>query len=111
MPDICRVIRNYKASTSDPLIVNKGDELTVGNKTSEWAGWLWCSLSSAKSGWVPENFVKRIGHNCIMLRDYDATELTAKIGAQLTVLEKESGWAWCTNHQGLKGWLPLAHLE
>lgn len=110
MSKSCRVIRAYQASTSDPLLVRKGDILSAGDKTSEWPGWIWCTDPSGKSGWVPENYVSRTGDTCMMLRDYDATELTVESGERLTILDRESGWAWCVNHQDRKGWIPLEHL-
>lgn len=111
MSQTCRVIRAYQASTTDSLKVLKGDELSASDKTSEWPGWIWCTHPSGKSGWVPENYVKRAEYRCFMLRDYDATELTVKPGMQFTILETESGWAWCDNQQGLRGWIPLDNLE
>jgi hypothetical protein len=46
-----------------------------------------------------------------MRRDYDATELSVEVGEKLTMGEEESGWAWCTNREGRRGWVPLEHLE
>jgi uncharacterized protein YgiM (DUF1202 family) len=45
-----------------------------------------------------------------MLRDYDATELTVEPGEEVTILGRESGWGWCVNQQGQKGWVPLDNL-
>lgn len=106
-----RVVRTHQASTANPLIVRQGDEVTISDKTTEYAGWIWCTTTTGKSGWVPENFVERDGEQGTMRRDYDATELTVEAGREFTVLETESGWAWCTDQQGTTGWLPLEHLE
>ncbi len=110
MSQSCRVIRACQASTSDPLIVRKGDVLSAGDRTSEWPGWIWCTDPSGKSGWVPEIYVRRAEHCCAMLRDYDATELTVEPGEEVTILGRESGWGWCVNQQGQKGWVPLDNL-
>jgi uncharacterized protein YgiM (DUF1202 family) len=111
MSDTYHVIRAYQASTSSPLIVRKGDVLSAGDKTSEWPGWIWCTDPSGKSGWVPEKYVRRAERRCTMLRDYDATELTVEPGEEVTILGRESGWGWCVNQQGLRGWIPLNHIE
>jgi hypothetical protein len=46
-----------------------------------------------------------------MLRDYDATELSADVGEELAASQEESGWIWCTNRAGRTGWVPLDNVE
>ena len=48
---------------------------------------------------------------CVLQRDYTATELTVEEGETVTVLLMESGWGWATNESGQSGWVPLTHLQ
>ncbi|MFW9770631.1 MAG: SH3 domain-containing protein [Promethearchaeota archaeon] len=107
----CRVIKEHKSSFPDPLILKKGEKLHVENKNSEWPGWIWSITKSEKSGWVPKSYLEIHGNKAIMLRDYDATELTASIGEEFLIEGKESGWAWVTSITGKFGWIPLENIE
>jgi len=61
--------------------------------------------------WVPENWVEIEGEQCVLRRDYTATELSVEEGETVTVLLMESGWGWATKNGGQSGWVPLGHLE
>jgi len=107
----CRVTSAYQSPYSDPLVIRAGEELAIGEKESEWSGWVWCTNQSGKSRWVPEKYVQRRGDTALALRDYEATELTVSVGEELTMGEEESGWIWCTNQKGQSGWVPADHVE
>jgi uncharacterized protein YgiM (DUF1202 family) len=107
----CRVISDYQSAYPDPLVIIAGEELTVADKETEWSGWLWCTNHRGKSRWVPEDYVERKGSTCIALRDYDATELSVRVGEELFLGEEESDWIWCTNRAGQSGWVPAENLD
>lgn len=107
----CHVIVAYQAAYPDPLVVRAGEELTVGEKDSEWEGWLWCTDAAGKSGWVPEGYVERRGARCTAIVDYDGTELSVRVGEELLGGSEESGWIWCTNQAGQSGWVPAEHVS
>jgi uncharacterized protein YgiM (DUF1202 family) len=107
---VCQVRSSYESAYPDPLVLHAGDKLTVGDRESEWHGWLWCTVAGGKSGWVPERYVERNGHTGVALSDYDATELTVHAGQELVIGERESGWVWCTNQAGESGWVPVENL-
>ena len=48
---------------------------------TEWLGWIWCTDSSGKSAWVPENWVEIEGDSSVMKRDCDTTELSVAAGS------------------------------
>jgi uncharacterized protein YgiM (DUF1202 family) len=50
------------------------------------------------------------GEQCILQREYTATELNVDEGETVTVLLMESGWGWATNESGQSGWVPLEYL-
>jgi uncharacterized protein YgiM (DUF1202 family) len=60
---------------------------------------------------VPENWVEKRGRDCLLQRDYTATELDVEEGETVTVLLMESGWGWATNESGKSGWVPLECLQ
>ncbi|MBN1978974.1 MAG: SH3 domain-containing protein [Anaerolineae bacterium] len=101
------IIATYESSYTDPCTFSAGETLTIGKRKSEWDGWVWCTNQEGKSRWVPEAYVKCAGDICVMLRDYEATELSVRVGEELIITgEEESGWVWCTNQAGQSGWVP-----
>jgi uncharacterized protein YgiM (DUF1202 family) len=110
-PRVCRAISEYRAGYPDPISISAGQELAVGEKQSEWPGWLWCIDRDGKSGWVPEVYVERQDAVAVALCDYDAVELSVHAGEELILGTEESGWFWCTNRTGQSGWVPVEHLD
>jgi uncharacterized protein YgiM (DUF1202 family) len=103
----CRVVADYESPYTVPCAFSAGEGLTISQRESEWAGWVWCTNREGKSRWVPEAYVERRGDTCVMLCDYEATELSVRVGEELLVSgEEESGWVWCTNQAGQSGWVP-----
>jgi hypothetical protein len=41
---------------------------------------------------------------------YNAKELTVAAGQELTIEHEESGWLWCRDQQGKRGWVPISHM-
>jgi len=111
MRKTCKVIVEYKTPFSNPLIIKKGESLIIEEKKSEWPGWIWCINKQNISGWVPTNYLKIQGKNCLALQDYDATELTVSIGEELYFEKLESGWIWAFNKEGKKGWVPFENVK
>ena len=92
---VCRAVADYDTPFPNPLVVRAGEQLTVGKRESEWPGWIWCTTRQGHGGWVPESFVTRQGDACTLRRNYDATELSVRVGEELVVEGEESGWLWC----------------
>ena len=107
---ICRVAYGYPSAYPEPFLVQPGDVLTAGDRESEWPGWVWCTNQHGVSRWLPEAYLQRKDDQCIVLRDYEATELTVRAGEEVLAGEAESGWVWCTNKKGRSGWVPANHL-
>ena len=107
----CRVIAKYQSPYSDPVIFSAGEELTIGEKESEWSGWLWCTNRGGKSRWVTETYIERKGDTGVMRCDYEATELSVNVGEELVLGKEESDWIWCTNQAGKSGWAPMDNVE
>ena len=107
----CTVISDYKSPYKEPVKIRKGEILLIGNKESEWPGWVWCINKDGMERWVPRHYLKIHGTSGIMLQNYDATELTVFIGEELVIEKEESGWVWVSNVEGKKGWIPLEIIK
>lgn len=107
----CRVIENYESPYTDPFIVTKGEILSIGEKESEWAGWIWCTNKFGESRWVPENYLEIHGNTCKAKQDYNATELSVKVGEELIIVKEEAEWYWVISQQGKEGWVPKRNVE
>ncbi|UCC21261.1 MAG: hypothetical protein JSV62_08285 [Promethearchaeota archaeon] len=107
----CRVIEDYKSPYTEPLIITKGEIITIGEKDSEWTGWIWCTNKSGKTRWVPENYLEIEGKLGKMKQDYNATELSVKVGEELIIEKEEAEWFWVVNQQGKYGWVPIRNVQ
>jgi uncharacterized protein YgiM (DUF1202 family) len=97
----------------DPITIRAGEEVTVGHEDAEFPGWVWCTDPRGKSGWVPKSTLEFSfdGNSARSFEDYDATELTVSRGDMVTVLGEESGWLWCENARGKRGWIPKENVS
>ena len=96
-----------------PLIMRKGDALTVEDDVSEeWPAFVLVTNKKGDRGWVPERYLRRRGKTAIATTGYDTTTLDPSEGEVLTVIEedKESGWMWCRDNTGNLGWFAIDHL-
>lgn len=98
-----RVIADYDSPYTEPFFLKKGEMVQTGRRDDEWPGWVWCRSSAGESRWAPEAYLDSDG---LVVRDYESTELTVKVGDVVTAVLAESGWLWCTNQSGQNGWVP-----
>ncbi len=113
----CRVVKDYQASSTDPITVEAGEIFMVSEKTDAWEDnpawlWVWCTNQDGKSGWVPKSIVQlsadgRTGTTSVA---YKAVELTVTAGQELVIEDEESGWFRCRDQQGGSGWVPVSHV-
>lgn len=111
-----QVTRAYQAQYPDPIAVQAGERLEVSAKIDHWNGnpawvWVWCSDPRGKSGWVPQNLIETRSQTAVARDDYSAVELTANVGETLSIEGAESGWLWCANQHGQRGWIPADHMQ
>ena len=96
-----------------PLIMQKGDALTVEDDVSEeWPAFVLVTKRKGERGWVPEPYLRRQGKSAIATTGYDTTTLDPSEGEVLTVIDEdtESGWVWCRDKGGNRGWFAIDHL-
>lgn len=106
-----RVIHSYQSTCPDPIVMRAGDRLQVEDKSSDWAGWVWCLHPNGKSSWVPESYLSRQGDTATALQDYNATELSVRDGQELEIFHEVAGWYWCRSVDGESGWVPVENIE
>jgi hypothetical protein len=107
----CRVIKEYNSPYTEPLIFNKKEIVAVGERDSEWAGWIWCTKESGESRWVPENYINIHGKTGKFLRDYNSKELAVSVGELYFIEEEEAEWFWVDDESGKKGWVPIRNVQ
>ncbi len=101
----------HQPDTDIKLHLKAGDRLKWSERPTLYAGWIWCTASTGETGWVPEKWLEFEGATCLLLKDYDSTELTIKPGDILQGIFTESGWLYAVNQQNIKGWVPLECVE
>ena len=106
-----RVIEAYESPFPDPLEAKAGARLSFERRETEWAGWVWCTDSSGKTGWVPETWLILDEEFCVLQRDYVASELSVAAGELIVADFSESGWVFGSTASGEQGWIPLNHLS
>lgn len=111
MEETYRVVEAYQGSFPEPLMLEAGAQLCFERKDSEWEGWLWCTDTSGKSGWVPESWLDLDEGVCTLQHDYTARELSVEVGELVTAVRVESGWVFGYNSHGEQGWVPLKCLS
>ncbi len=102
--EIYQVVVEHQASFPYSVELKVGENVRTSDKTKK--GWVWCLSRNGKGVWIPEKYLERRDHVGIMLIDYDSRELSAAAGERLAFIKEESGWVWCTNQTGQKGWIP-----
>ena len=109
-----RVVKSYRSSNADPIILRKGDTVRVGHDYEgdpEWKDWIWCESKTDKGGWVPRSLITIRGSTGTAREDYSACELNIQKGETLNVIAILNGWAWSRRTNGESGWVPLRNLE
>ena len=106
-----RVIKPHAPDSPDHLVVNRGERLTFERRPTHWEGWLFCTTSDSRTGWIPDSYVDIDGTHCTMRRDYNAIELTVEVGDTLTAEYEESGWVFAHTSDKRTGWVPLENIE
>jgi hypothetical protein len=105
------VIEDNDPIYPDPIQVDRGDLLIVGQEDFEYPGWIWCENQQGKVGWVPEDCIDSTGTESRAKYDYSAVELRARVGERLLPIDTKYGWVLCSKSDGEQGWLPLTKVQ
>jgi hypothetical protein len=102
----CRVVRDYVAQYTDPIRASAGRRVTIIRHDDEYPAWVWCMGTDGKEGWVPLAFLRVCLSEAVLLRDYDAAELSARAGEEVLAGEDLGGWTLVTDDAQRTGWIP-----
>lgn len=108
-----RVIKDYESPYPESTVFQKGERVRAGRKfkeDSDWQNWIWCEGENDKKAWVPEDFLDSNGKNGIFNRNYDAMELSIRVGEVLTVSEIVNGFGLSEKPDGTRGWVPMRNM-
>ncbi|MFJ4392231.1 SH3 domain-containing protein [Pseudomonas soli] len=110
------VIETHRSEYPAPITFARGTLLEIGQRyegDEQWEDWYLCSCQGQAAGWVPAQFIERLGvGRGRALEAYSAHELDVDPGQQLDSLRPLNGWAWCRRvSNGELGWVPLAKLR
>ena len=109
--DKARIIREHKPQYPDPIEVDAGEPVRVGNEDTEFPGWTWCRSSDGREGWVPAELLSSEGPDALVLENYSARELAVQPGEEVTVEASRHAWLLVRNARGERGWIPASHAE
>ncbi|KAA8995771.1 ligand-binding protein SH3 [Affinibrenneria salicis] len=110
------VVKSHRSEYPEPVIPNKGEPVSIGEKyqgPEGWEGWYFCTAPGQASGWGPEQVIERFDDATGRAReDYSARELDVDEGDILTAATTLNGWVWCSRPcRSEAGWVPLANLS
>lgn len=103
----------YECVYKNPLKLRTGDLVRIEKREvePEWLGWVFGVDAHGVGGWLPAKYLAESPTEARLTRDYDATELTVSPGDHVTVYFTESGWCWCRDTAGHRGWVPANVLS
>lgn len=101
-----RVRIDYVAQYPNPIQGRVGQSVTVVRRDSRYPEWVWCSGPERREGWVPLVVLKINEEDAVLVRDYDARELTVTAGDDVDVHEEIGGWLRVSSADGRTGWIP-----
>jgi uncharacterized protein YgiM (DUF1202 family) len=101
----------FDGLTQPPMVMQPSELLDVveTEMSERWPAFVLVVNERGNRGWVPLRYLKREGKKAVATRRYDTTTLDPVKGETLTVLEEdtESGWLWCQDPTGKKGWFAI----
>ena len=107
-----RAVRRHAVPTRRPLVLAPGDEVEVGERSTEWPEFVFVIAKNGE-GWMPRRYLTTDRPRAVATTGYDTTELAVSAGSALSVTERddESGWWWCEADSGDEGWVPIEVFE
>lgn len=106
-------IKDYISPYPDSIPFRKGELVSVGEEFGEdpdWQDWINCQGSNGRKAWVPKQFLSIEEEKGTFTRDYDALELSIRVGEELLIREIVNGFGLAENADGQRGWVPMKHL-
>ncbi len=108
-----KVIESYNIAYTNPIKLSIGDlvKIVKWETNPDWLGWVFVTDKNDHKGWIYDKCLQIDNQTALIIKDYDATELTVTEGEFVTILNVEAGWAWARSANGSHGWVPLKNLS
>jgi hypothetical protein len=103
---------DYEVIDRNPLSLIQGQVIRLGAPDPEWSGWIWVTADDGRGSHVPEDICQSAGEGvAVILRDFQARDLSVQSGDEVASLSEINGWHWCRREDGTEGWLPAYLLR
>lgn len=103
---------DYEVIDRNPLSLIQGQVVRMGAPDPGWPGWIWVTADDGRGSHVPEDICQPAGEGvAVVLRDFEARDLSVRGGDEVVSLDEVNGWHWCRRPDGLEGWLPAYLLR
>ncbi len=102
-----RVTKAYTKFFDTAPVVERGSTVIFISIDEKNPAWFFGKAENHIEGYFPHAWFEVNENNSTAkaLRDYDATELTVKIGDEINITEEYMGWLLVVRDQS-KGWIP-----
>ena len=98
---------SHTSTYPEPISFEPGDPLLVGERDTEYPGWIWVTIPSGRSGWAPQAYLRMTSRTGAFATErYTARELDTTVGQALLVHGELNEWLWVENKDGEFGWVP-----
>jgi hypothetical protein len=113
--EVYQVIKQHICNYPNPIKLNKGQSVIVGEKycgPEGWNKWVYChTLDNTLEGWVPEQIIDNKAEKGQILEDYIAKELDIELNEKVVIQKELNGWAWVKRLEtSEEGWVPKVNL-
>lgn len=107
------VIYPHTSQSPDPICLQVGDFVQVGEMDAEYPGWVWVTTVDGNQGWAPIQYLEfhKYDGNVKILQSYTAKELTTKENEILMLHYELNQWGWMENEHQETGWVPMKTLS
>ena len=111
------VIENHRTEFPNPIILNQGEKVIIGEITDETdefgPNWVFCTkIDGSNKGYVPKQVMNIENNFGIMLEDYSAKELNIDKGTIVEGIKELNKWLLLKNKKTNEiGWVPMENLR
>ncbi|MHB8361912.1 MAG: SH3 domain-containing protein [Thermoplasmataceae archaeon] len=88
------------------ITVLKGEKVHIIKREIDYPGWVWCANKAGTCAWVPESILNISENIGCLLEDYCSLELNVELEEKLEIVREHSGWIYCINSKGERGYVP-----